>query len=189
MICIHHSRDLDGWCSAAIVKKYYPDCTLIGYDYKDKETPLDKIPKGEKVIIIDVSLEMEDMEKLLEISNNQLTWIDHHISKRNDYIAFQSEYLKSNINYIFDDTKSACEIAWNYFYPLTHLPKAIELLSNYDIWKFNGTPKWDDEILPFQYFMRLQCNSAETFPKGYLEILKSTEALSLIHISEPTRPY
>jgi len=51
MYCIYHSRDNDGYCSGAIVKKKYPDVILIGYDY-GQTIPFDQIKKNEPVIIL-----------------------------------------------------------------------------------------------------------------------------------------
>ena len=33
MICIYHKKDFDGICSAAIVKRKYPNASFIGWDY------------------------------------------------------------------------------------------------------------------------------------------------------------
>lgn len=45
-ICFYHKADLDGVCSAAIVKHFVPECELYGIDYGD-EFPLDKVRPGE----------------------------------------------------------------------------------------------------------------------------------------------
>ena len=44
-ICIFHRSDLDGVCSAAIVKHFVPDCELYGIDYGE-EFPWDKVRPG-----------------------------------------------------------------------------------------------------------------------------------------------
>ncbi len=57
MYCVYHSRDLDGYCSGAIVKKKYPDAVLIGFDYgQGLQKLIELIPKGEDTIMVDVSL-------------------------------------------------------------------------------------------------------------------------------------
>ena len=35
-ICFYHKSDLDGVCSAAIVKRFVPDCELYGVDYGEE---------------------------------------------------------------------------------------------------------------------------------------------------------
>ena len=175
MICIYHSKDLDGFSSAAIVKRWhdqlndYPDnvgkgeLKLIGYDY-GQPVPFNLIPEGEKIIMVDVSFDMPDMLKLAKHSKNQLTWIDHHISKINDYKAFVGDgetFLKA----VLENGIAACEGTWKYLFPDFRMPRAIELLGEYDTWRNGNKQKWEEQILPFQFGMRLYCNSPETFPQ------------------------
>lgn len=174
MVCIYHSRDCDGYASGAIVKYWhdkvndYPDnvgkgeLTLIGYDYKEP-IPYDKIPKGEPIIMVDVSLDMPDMCELANYSGNQLTWIDHHISAINDYKNFVGDG-ESFLKPVLENGISACEGTWNYLFPVRKMPEAIHLLGEYDTWRNKDKERWENIILPFQFGMRLYCNSAETFP-------------------------
>ena len=181
MICIYHNRDLDGFTSGAIVKKWhdklndYPDnvkkgeLKLIGYDY-GLPIPYDKIPEGESIIMIDVSLKMSEMSKLARHSKN-LIWIDHHISAIKEYEAFmteQEEHYHPYFKAVLQNGIAACEIAWNYLFPNQVMPKAIKLLGEYDTWRNNDKERWENEILPFQFGMRLYCNSPETFPKALI---------------------
>ena len=169
--CISHSRDLDGYSSGAIVKmamsEKNSECVSIGYDY-GQPFPYDKITPGKPIVMIDVSLPMEEMEKVAAYSNYAFTWIDHHISAindYNDYIRHQEKFLTA----VLDNSKAACEIAWGYYFPDRGLPEAIELLGKYDTWRENDTEYWQTDILPFQYGMRLKCNSPETFPYNVLK--------------------
>lgn len=167
MVCIYHNRDLDGFTSAAIVKKKYENLTLIGYDYGD-ELPYVKIPKGEPVIMVDCSLPMDEMYKLAEWSYWRLIWIDHHISAINDYedsVAGKEDFL----NYNLEVGRAACELTWEYLFPEKRMPEAVRLLGAYDTWRNNDPHSWYGEILPFQYGMRSQCNSPESFPMHLLE--------------------
>ena len=175
MVCIFHNRDLDGFTSAAIVKRWHdsinsehPDTlmrqglTLIGYDYSEV-FPWDIIPKGVPIVMVDVSLKMSDMLKLALHSNYQLTWIDHHASAIQEYKMFMAarpEFLTA----VLKDGIAACEIAWEYFFLNEPMPEAIRLLGMYDTWRNADRKSWNEEILPFQYGMRLYCTSPETFP-------------------------
>jgi hypothetical protein len=62
-LCFYHKRDLDGHCSAAIVKNLYPNCELIGVDYGEI-FQWDKIKTGVEVCMVDFSLPVKDMRKL-----------------------------------------------------------------------------------------------------------------------------
>lgn len=160
MICIYHSRDLDGFTSGAIVKRKYPEAKLIGYDY-GQDLPLDQIPAGEPIIMVDVSMPMDTMNMLNEHSNHQFTWIDHHISAINDY--YSSPYM-DQWEVALENGKAACEISWDYFFPEERMPEFIELLGMYDTWRNQDKIKWDRWIMPFQFGMRQICNSPETLP-------------------------
>lgn len=188
MICIYHSRDLDGFTSGAIVKKWhdelndYPDnvgkgeLKLIGYDY-GQPVPYDQIPEGEPIIMIDVSLKMPEMSKLARHSKN-LTWIDHHISAIKEYEAFmteQEEHYHPYFKAVLQDGIAACEVGWNYLFPNVEMPLSVKLLGEYDTWRNQDKYRWDNEILPFQFGMRVICNSVETFPENILKNTKSAK--------------
>lgn len=151
MICIYHSKDLDGLTSGAIVKYKFPHCQLIGYDYGQ---PLDiaALPK-EEIFMVDVSMPIADMIKLSRYSGYPLTWIDHHQSARED---FYREYPEGtpHIEYYYRDKTAACELTWEYFFG-TMTPIFIELLGKYDTWRQQDPDEWNNLILPFQYAARL----------------------------------
>jgi oligoribonuclease NrnB/cAMP/cGMP phosphodiesterase (DHH superfamily) len=150
VICFYHSRDLDGKCSAAIVRKRYPDCQLYGIDYGDT-FPLDIVTGESVVFMVDFSLPMEDMLKLYSNTRN-LIWIDHHISAINDY----NDTMK-NLPTLpgfagkRDIKKAACELTWEHLFPTQDVPRAVELLSMYDIWDHS-----DPDTLPFQMGARMK---------------------------------
>ena len=189
MTGIYHSRDLDGYCSAAIVKKWYnkmieekqeeeamrnkgsyaayPEIKLIGWDYGRPIPELD----GKPVIMVDVSFSPEEMLKVAQNCNYNLTWIDHHISAikaMDEFIGNGETFLKQYTNKDF----AACELTWKYFFKENKIPEAVELLGKYDSWRNKDKDEWDNKIMPFQYAMRLICNSPDTFPKELLQMAK-----------------
>lgn len=167
MICIYHSRDLDGWTSGALVKLKYPDCKMIGYDY-GQPFPWEQITDMEPVIMVDVSLPMKDMAGLSRTCAQTLTWIDHHISAINDFKEFKDPDLQSTAA-ILDNTISACEATWNYLFPDKQMPESVKLLGEYDTWRKKDEDRWENKILPFQFGMRTLCQSPETFPYYLLD--------------------
>lgn len=171
MICIYHSKDLDGYCSGAIMKRKFPDAKLIGYDYGQ---PLEIDATGEPIMMADVSVPMPTMMKLAQMSNYHLTWIDHHasaIKDYNEYIAGKPpEAVKMFCTAVLEDGISACEGAWKYLFPDEQMPTAVTLLGKYDTWRNQDKFEWDNAIMPFQYGMRMICSSAETFPQDLLEM-------------------
>lgn len=157
MYIIFHSRDLDGFSSGAIGKRYYPNATLIPWDYGE---PIPEIPEGESLIVVDVSFPMEQMEKYAQ--GRKMLWVDHHASSIKEY----EEYFEgeSSFDAYIKIGKAACELMWEYLYPKEEMPLAIQLLGSYDVWRNENKEYWDKLIVPFQYGMRLKCNSVDTFP-------------------------
>jgi oligoribonuclease NrnB/cAMP/cGMP phosphodiesterase (DHH superfamily) len=159
MIGIYHSKDLDGIASGVIMKLKYPDIKLVGYDYgQELEVNVD-----EPIIMADVSLPMKNMLDLAKISKWNFTWIDHHISSINEYNSYIGDG-ESFCVAVLDTTKSACELTWNYIFPDEKLPKAIKLLSDYDIFNKTDLDYWKNEVMPFQMGMRTECSNVDDFP-------------------------
>jgi oligoribonuclease NrnB/cAMP/cGMP phosphodiesterase (DHH superfamily) len=165
VIGIYHSADLDGFTSGAIIKKNFPEAQLIGWDYGN---PIPNLPDGARVIMSDISFPIEEM---VAIGNRcKLLWIDHHISAIKAY----EEYCEKNGGAPFEayvETKlAACELTWMYFNPdYEWNPESVKLLGTYDSWRDDDKNYWENYVLPYQYGMRLICNSVDTFPVGVLE--------------------
>lgn len=166
MICIYHSKDLDGYCSGAIVKLKYPDAKLVGYDYGQPFPLTDYELEGQDLIMIDVSLPMQDM-CALALKVKSFTWIDHHISAINDYGKVKSDEFNEGaqaIKAVLENGISACEGGWKHLFPNVPMPTSVKLLGKYDTWRNEDKFEWDNAIMPFQYGMRMFCQSADTFP-------------------------
>ena len=139
MKCFYHN-DMDGKCAGAIVYRYYikegnhakdESCEFIEIAYKD-EFPFTRIVKDELVVIVDFSLQKPgDFEKLYEITKN-IVWIDHHKTAIERHSGFASE-LKG----FRDINKAGCQLTWDYFYGIKTTPEAVQLIADYDMWKFD----------------------------------------------------
>ncbi len=165
MICIYHSKDLDGWMSAAIVKLKYPDVKLVGWNYGDPVHPSVGL-SNEDVVMVDISF-MPNVMLALAITNN-LTWIDHHgrtIAETHDYFKSQDHAIPAGLR---DITSAACELTWKYFFPDQKMPELVRLLGRYDCFGHKGTEE-ELKVLEFQYGAR-QCI---TNPEQALYYLKS----------------
>lgn len=166
MICIYHNKDLDGYCSGAIVKRKYPDAKLIGYDY-GQSFPWEEMTKTVDVIMIDVSLPIDEM-CVLGRQVRKLTWIDHHVSAIKEFSTFLVKGKGQEITPVLENGISACEGGWKYLFPDEEMPTAVKLLGEYDTWRNNDKERWDNSVMPFQYGMRMRCSSPETFPEELL---------------------
>ena len=139
--CYYHN-DSDGKCSAAIIRQEYPNIIFVPVGNTSISDPnLTKIKSEEdEVIIVDLSFPKEIYTKLKKITRN-ITWIDHHKTTM-DLIPFIE---KEDIDYIFkSDEGASCALTWKYYKVGKH-PLVIELISNYDEWKY----KYGDRTMLF----------------------------------------
>lgn len=145
VVCIYHSVDLDGHCSALIVNSFYSrycdEFESIGWNYGN---PLVELGDYDMLIMVDISFPPEVM---MSLPKNKVIWIDHHRTAIENSIKFGYDDLKG----IRQEGVGACELCWLRFFGDTPLPKFIRLLSMYDVWNKKGEYDWDTEILPLQY--------------------------------------
>jgi len=183
-ICnIYHSRDLDGWMSAAIVKKWFieeysniPNTTfktiegdtgdrlisnhnqildLLSWDYGDL---IPDLSNYDKVIMCDISFSRSIMIELLNKYDNNLIWIDHHFGAIRDIVGIhhinkEGVDVSTAFNGIRHSKFAACELTWKYFFPNEEIPEIVRLLGRYDCFGHKGT-KEEQKVLEFQYGAR-----------------------------------
>ncbi|KAF5080384.1 hypothetical protein DSECCO2_120260 [anaerobic digester metagenome] len=173
-VCIYHSIDLDGWMSAAIVKRWFKgrgvkqhiqrlndDLDFIGYNHGQ---PIPDLSEYDRVIMCDISFKLtigneidkiNPMFNLIDKLKDNFIWIDHHISAINDITAYSDEYDYDNCWPIgLRDTKyAACELTWKYFFPNEPMPEIVRLLGMYDSFRHKGTSE-ETKVLEFQYGAR-----------------------------------
>ena len=160
VVCVYHSRDLDGLASGAVVKHRYPEAVLLGYDYGiDTEFIYSAIDKDTTLFVVDVSFPKDVMLDLIS-KVFHFVWIDHHISAMKDMEGYSIAGIQSTKD-------SACKLAWKYFYGEDTTPPVIDLLSIYDSWKRAsvGEQVWNEVVMPVQYRMRgLVSHPVQLFP-------------------------
>lgn len=128
-ICLHHN-DADGRASGAIVRYALArNVELYETDYDGREIPWDLIAKTNRVIVVDFSFPLEDMQKMA--MGREFIWIDHHKSA----LTGLNETSRGWPG-LRDITKAACVLTWNYFFPERKIPRAIILIGDRDIWSW-----------------------------------------------------
>ena len=143
---IYHSADLDGMCSAAIMKKFFntrlenknTQTDFIGWNYGEELPILDQYTN---IIMADISFPADVMKELHRTKN--LIWIDHHKA-----IIEELEPLK--IPGLRDTSLSACELTWKYLFPEADVHPMVELLGKYDTFRHKDTPE-EETVNKFQY--------------------------------------
>lgn len=136
---IFYHLDADGKCAGAIARRYYelngnPDkdapmkCIGINYNHI---FPFEDIIPNETVVIVDFSLnKVEEFERLLQITENVI-WIDHHKTAIDKHAS-----VEGRLKGIRDISKAGCHLTWDYFFTNKKVPRAVELIADYDIWQF-----------------------------------------------------
>jgi len=170
MICIYHSRDLDGWMSAAIVKLWHKkkkcdgELDLIGWDY-GQPLPILSGEKHSELIMVDISFPMGTMESLLDPFN--VTWIDHHksaIDDRRNYFTKENPFKGLQ----FSDY-AACELTWMYLFDGEKMPEIVRLLGRYDCFGHKGTDE-ERKVLIFQYAVRASLRNPDECYKALIDV-------------------
>ena len=149
MKCFYHKSDLDGHCSGAIIKLRFPECEMIGVDYKDSFDDF-KADVGETIYVVDFRFPADEMKTISE--DYDLHWIDHHKTSIDE--AHASGFLSSG-GQSLEVGIAACELTWGYLFKEIS-PLSIRLLSKYDIWDHE-----DQRVMPFQWGMR---DNPDTLP-------------------------
>jgi uncharacterized protein len=171
IICFYHSSDLDGQCSGAILKHRYPQAELYPINYGNP-FPWNEIEAADTVFMIDFSLLPEDMVRLSRLCD--LTWIDHHkmVIEAVDKIGVAIKGLRR-----VDD--AACELTWEFLFPDVPMPRFIRLLGRYDVWDQSDPKRWVEEILPFQYGMRVRDTDPKENNEWWQVILSGPKRLDI----------
>jgi len=197
MYCIYHSRDLDGWMSAAIVKLWYRSVKgtdegleLIGWDYGQ---PIPVLMTDRSVVMVDISFPIEEMKRIAKNANGELTWIDHHKSAieefmRDDLIE-EEQWLDCELPKMEMgepmELVGACELTWRHFFPKEEMPKMVEMLGSYDSFRFKGTTG-EELVHSYQYWARAEMSNPEEC-EYYL--LMSHDMMKSIRHGEMIRKY
>jgi len=174
MICIYHSRDLDGWMSAAIVKLKYPDIKLIGWDYGDS---IPEISKGERIIMVDISFPLTQMDLLagnVHSIQKDFIWIDHHISAIKECSIKIKDNFIAGYGGIRDIKFAACELTWKYFFPNKPIPELVRLLGRYDCFGHKGTDE-EQKVIEFQYGARQSIPDVENAYAVLVTVINQAE--------------
>jgi oligoribonuclease NrnB/cAMP/cGMP phosphodiesterase (DHH superfamily) len=126
VFCLYHD-DADGRCSAAIVRRAFGSSVrLQAIDYGDP-VPWEIIEVTEKVVIVDFSLPLDDMRRVLKTS--ELFWIDHHKTALNGLSEMQDIPGSRSLD------EAACVLTWQMFFPGEPVPKAVLYIGDRDTWR------------------------------------------------------
>ena len=146
VLCIYHSRDLDGWTSAAIVKDRYPNAELIPWDYGNPIPPFNP-HNYDLIFLVDISFPAGVMQAM----PGHTVWIDHHPSAIKDSQENRYDHLRGTRNHMY----AACELTWEFLHDKQLMPDGVHLVGMYDSFRHKREPlAYQREVMNFQYAAR-----------------------------------
>jgi oligoribonuclease NrnB/cAMP/cGMP phosphodiesterase (DHH superfamily) len=128
MIVLHHN-DLDGRAAGAIVKMAHfgEEIKFVEMDY-NKEVPFEIIEEGERVYVLDFSLQKPGAwERLLSITND-VVFIDHHKT------AMEGDGPQHKLQGLRQVGKCGALLTWMWFHGDEHPPLALQYVNDWDCW-------------------------------------------------------
>ena len=138
---VFYHNDMDGECAAHVINSYddwpTPSASMRAINY-GMDFPFDEIGEGDRVYILDYSIEPQEMTRLLDITENVI-WIDHHKTAIEKYADFGREILG-----LRSTEMAGCCLAYQWVwknrghehYMAEQIPHYIVLVGDRDTWTF-----------------------------------------------------
>ena len=120
-LCIFHKNCMDGRASAAVVKRFEPECVCVPQQYGSKRPSV----LGRKVYIVDFGFQIEEMKKI-EREASEVIWIDHHITHQQTQIELGWGH--------FALEESGASLTWKVLFPNEEMPEIIKYIRDRDLW-------------------------------------------------------
>lgn len=162
IVVIYHGNCNDGTMAAAVLLSKLPSAKLfpLTYGYKEEEATeiLSHIDEGVLVYTLDSAFLVEESLK----KGAKVITLDHHINIKEDMEPLSDK--NENYTLIFNNERSGAAITWEYFYPDSPMPRAIELVEDIDLW----LRKYGKDSHAFARYLELYRDK----PKEVLPLLK-----------------
>lgn len=131
---IYHKRCYDGFTGFLILHNSNT-IKKTARIYPDVPNAIHLPPniQGKNVIIIDVAYKYEVLREIVRRAS-YVTFIDHHITIRDDVKKIQNEF--KNITVYYDEKKSGATLTWNFFNSKKKIPLFIKYIEDNDIGKW-----------------------------------------------------
>jgi nanoRNase/pAp phosphatase (c-di-AMP/oligoRNAs hydrolase) len=145
-ICVYHGSCDDGFASAWVVHKKWPECRFVPGTYGKP------LPKGDmpwidtNVLFVDFSLKEPDTLKLLNTVKSIII-IDHHKTAEAELKSFVMSWCDCDADLelmlqattsmaLFDIEHSGAMMTWHFCFPGQHPPELIRIVQDRDLWRF-----------------------------------------------------
>ena len=127
ILCLYHD-DPDGQCAAAIVRRFYGQQAQLKALEIGDPIPWELIEAADLVVLVDFSFDLASMQRLKETKD--FIWVDHHISALDQLGEAMSAVPGER-----SVEQAGCVLTWQTFFPKEHLPQAVALIGDRDIWR------------------------------------------------------
>ena len=150
-VIVYHD-DNDGRCAAAITLRYLKETcdplsvTFVPATYDKRDEIVGAVAEGDELFVVDFSFTVTQFERLAEKASN-ITWIDHHKSVIEAIAGTLFEKLPGRR----DETRAACLLAWEFWYPAEKMPIAVKLVADRDAWVW----EFEEQTAEFHYGLSL----------------------------------
>ena len=137
-IVIYHANCADGFCSAWLMSKVYPQAEFFAAHYGT--APPNVV--GRKVYIVDFSYKRDVLRQMVQETAGNITVIDHHKTAQEDLTGFELECLSNTglqPEIIFDVTKAGSRLVFDYLKETLNLSRyewLVDYVSDRDLWKW-----------------------------------------------------
>lgn len=135
--CIYHRKCVDGLASAWTVKNYFKDIKLVecgAGENVEENINLESFYQ-KNIIFLDVCPPTKnELLTLSKLAKNILI-IDHHITTLESIQSIRIEDELKNVTLVFDESKSGCQLTWEYFCPNEEMPWFFYYIADRDLWK------------------------------------------------------
>lgn len=167
VVALYHGNCNDGWCSAYILKRKFPEAKIISVLYGTKADPYIERATGNDVYILDFCFEFDAMKEIVEKAN-KVTIIDHHEGA--SAIIESLRLLEApNLNIVFEHkNESGASLTYKSLYPGEQIPWWVEYTAANDIGNWN--------ILPDQHLHMSYISSFKKNEEDWDEMIREYEA-------------
>tara|TARA_B100001093_G_scaffold83714_1_gene75207 strand:- start:7658 stop:8572 length:915 start_codon:yes stop_codon:yes gene_type:complete len=150
-LVIHHYPCADGELSAAIFKNFNNDKLIefIPWTHENKDKNMlyikEQVTKNNSLEIFFLDY-CPDFSFICDIFKNvsKIIIIDHHEAACESFKKSLISKSYENLEFIYDNSKSGCQLTWEYFYPNSKYPLSVKHIGNKDIWNWE-----DNKTEPF----------------------------------------
>ena len=128
-VALYH-LDLNGNCSVNVIRTFDPKVWPVPCGYQT--IPWESFKKGDKVYVVGLFPDKADLEKIAESCD---LWVYTNNDKQ---IEICNELIKKGcrINGTRKITEASCLSLWKDFSPNKSVPKIVQYISDYHVWKF-----------------------------------------------------